>query len=69
MLLNRSPHTDHDDDLELVVDGLVPTHWVLAICAECGHEQPRAEHSHRGCPGCGAQLRHFALHRALRADA
>ena len=48
--------------------GLIRTHWALAVCVVCGHEQPRGENSRATCPGCGAQLRTFALYRELRAD-
>ncbi len=51
------------------VHGLVRTHWVLAVCVVCGHEQPHGEHSRVTCPGCGAQLRSFALYRDLQAAA
>jgi hypothetical protein len=57
------------EDLELVpLDGLVRTHWSLAVCVVCGHEQPRGARCRASCPGCGAQLRTFSLYRALRAD-
>jgi hypothetical protein len=49
------------------LDGLVRTHWSLAVCVVCGHEQPRGEHSHASCR-CGAQLRTFPLYRGLRAE-
>ncbi len=49
-------------------DGLVRTHWSLAICVACGHEQPRGEHSHASSCRCGAQLRTFPLYRQLRAE-
>jgi len=50
------------------VDGLVRTHWSLAVCVVCGHEQPRGERSRASCPGCGAQLRNFPLYRGPRAE-
>ena len=57
------------EDLELIpLDGLVRTHWSLAVCVVCGHEQPRGERCRATCPGCGAQLHTFRLYRALRAD-
>jgi predicted RNA-binding Zn-ribbon protein involved in translation (DUF1610 family) len=46
----------------------VRTHWSLAVCVVCGHEQPRGEHNRATCPGCGAQLRIFALYRDLHAE-
>jgi predicted RNA-binding Zn-ribbon protein involved in translation (DUF1610 family) len=66
MLLNGSPAPSPLPDSERL-DGLVRTHWSLAVCVVCGHEQPRGEHSRASCPGCGAQLRIFALYRELRA--
>ncbi len=56
-----------DDDVR--VDALVRTHWSLAVCVVCGHEQPRGEQCRASCPGCGAQLRIFALYRDLQAQA
>jgi hypothetical protein len=50
------------------LDGLIRTHWSLAVCVACGHEQPRGEHNRASCPGCGAQLRVFPLYRDLRAE-
>ena len=50
------------------VDGLVRTHWTLAVCVVCGHEQPRGERCRASCPGCGAQLRTFPRYRQLRAE-
>jgi hypothetical protein len=47
---------------------LVRTHWVLATCAACGHEQPRAERCQARCPGCGAPLRTFRIYRELEAE-
>ena len=63
---NRNPASDEEE--RVCVDGLVRTHWVLAVCVVCGHEQPRGEHARQTCPGCGAQLRSFALYRELRAE-
>ncbi len=65
MRLNRSQPVLEEP---VPVDGLLRTHWVLAVCVVCGHEQPRAEHARSSCPGCGAQLRHFPLFRELRAS-
>ncbi len=53
---------------EVRVDALVRTHWALAVCVVCGHEQIRGERSRASCPGCGAQLRMFPLFRDLRAE-
>jgi len=50
------------------VDGLVRTHWALAVCVVCSHEQPRGERNRASCPVCGAQLRTFPLYRQLRAQ-
>jgi predicted RNA-binding Zn-ribbon protein involved in translation (DUF1610 family) len=50
------------------VSGLLRTHWVLATCSTCGHEQPRAERCHARCPGCGAPLRTFRIYRELQAE-
>ncbi len=63
----NEPLSVHDAEL-IPLDGLVRTHWTLAICVICGHEQPRGEHARAVCPGCGAQLRSFALYRDLRAE-
>ena len=68
MLSQHHSQPVHTPDRESV-DGLVRTHWSLAVCVVCGHEQPRGEHSRASCPGCGAQLRTFPLFRALRAEA
>jgi hypothetical protein len=51
------------------VTGVIRTHWTLAVCVVCGHEQPRGERCRASCPACGAQLRMFALYRDLRASA
>jgi rubrerythrin len=67
MLLHRNP-PQVDDPERVPVDGLVRTHWALAVCVVCGHEQPRGERSRASCPGCGAQLRTFPLYRGLRAE-
>ena len=63
----RSPAAD-DPAAAMPLAGLIRTHWALAVCVVCGHEQPRGENSRATCPGCGAQLRTFALYRELRAD-
>ena len=52
----------------MLLNGLVRTHWSLAVCVVCGHEQPRGEHNRATCPGCGAQLRIFPLYRDLHAE-
>ena len=62
---NQQPPSPPPDTEPL--DGLVRTHWSLAVCVACGHEQPRGEHSHARCR-CGAQLRIFPLYRGLRAE-
>jgi hypothetical protein len=67
MFSHRNPQPVHSPDQESV-DGLVRTHWTLAVCVVCGHEQPRGEHCRATCPGCGAQLRTFPLYRQLRAE-
>ena len=67
MLLNRNPAPSPLPGTERL-DGLVRMHWSLAVCVVCGHEQPRGEHSRAICPGCGAQLRIFALYRDLHAE-
>ena len=66
MLLNGNPAPSPLPDSERL-DGLARTHWSLAVCVVCGHEQPRGEHNRASCPGCGAQLRIFALYRELHA--
>jgi hypothetical protein len=65
------PHSNREtlDGERVPVDGLVRTHWALAICAACGHEQPHGENHRATCPGCGAQLHAFALYRELRIPA
>lgn len=68
MLSHRDSQPVQEADRESV-DGLVRTHWSLAVCVVCGHEQPRGERSRASCPGCGAQLRTFPLFRTLRAEA
>jgi len=68
MLSHRDSQPVQAADRESV-DGLVRTHWSLAVCVVCGHEQPRGERNRASCPGCGAQLRTFPLYRALRAEA
>ncbi len=67
MLCHRDSQPVQEADRESV-DGLVRTHWSLAVCVVCGHEQPRGERSRASCPGCGAQLRTFPLFRTLRAE-
>ena len=54
---------------ELRLDGLLRTHWTLAVCPRCQHEQARAEHCTAPCPGCGGPLRAFALYQSLTAAA
>jgi predicted RNA-binding Zn-ribbon protein involved in translation (DUF1610 family) len=67
MLADHRPPAESSADAQPVA-GLVRTHWVLSVCVVCGHEQPRGENSRATCPGCGAQLRSFALYRDLRAS-
>jgi hypothetical protein len=67
MLADRRPPAESSADAQPVA-GLVRTHWVLSVCVVCGHEQPRGENSRATCPGCGAQLRSFALYRDLHAS-
>jgi len=67
MLAHPSPPSSPPPDTQ-PIDGLVRTHWSLAMCVVCGHEQPRGERSRASCPGCGAQLRTFPLYRELRAE-
>jgi predicted RNA-binding Zn-ribbon protein involved in translation (DUF1610 family) len=67
-----SPHPNPQESVPadmLPVAGVIRTHWTLAVCVVCGHEQPRGEHSRASCPGCGAQLRVFTLYRDLHANA
>jgi len=68
VLLNGNPASPSPPPDTEPVRGLVRTHWSLAVCVVCGHEQPRGEHSRATCPGCGAQLRTFALYRQLQAE-
>jgi hypothetical protein len=65
MLLHRNSPVADD---EVRFDALVRTHWSLAVCVVCRHEQVRGEHQRATCPGCGAQLRSFALYRDLQAQ-
>ena len=67
MLSHRNAQPVDSRELQ-PVDGLERTHWTLAVCVVCGHEQPRGEHCRATCPGCGAQLRSFPLYRQLRAE-
>jgi hypothetical protein len=67
LLADRRPPAESSADAQPVA-GLVRTHWVLSVCVVYGHEQPRGENSRATCPGCGAQLRSFALYRDLRAS-
>ena len=60
---NSSPVTAPGDQR---LDGLVSTHWALAICPGCGHEQPHGENHRATCPGCGTPLLSFPLYRELR---
>ncbi len=46
---------------------LIRTHWALAICPRCEHESVQAEHCEASCPGCGRQLRRFALYQETTA--
>ena len=47
---------------EQLVDGLLLTHWTLAVCPRCQHEQARAEH-------CTAPPRApAAAHRCARSS-
>ena len=62
---SQQPTTPADT---LPVAGVIRTHWRLAVCVVCGHEQPRGEQCRASCPGCGAQLRTFALYRDLHAS-
>jgi predicted RNA-binding Zn-ribbon protein involved in translation (DUF1610 family) len=68
VLLNGNPASPSPPPDTEPVRGLVRTHWSLAVCVVCGHEQPRGEHSRATCPGCGAQLRTFPLYRQLQAE-
>ena len=52
---------------ELAVDGLLLTHWTLAVCPRCQHEQPRGECCAARCPGCSGPLRTFALYQSMTA--
>ena len=67
MHLNRNPASSPLPDTERL-DGLVRTHRSLAGSAVCGHAQPRGEHNRAACPGCGAELRIFALYRDRHAE-
>lgn len=67
-----SPHPNPQESVPadmLPVAGVIRTHWTLAVCVVCGHEQPRGERSRASCPGCGAQLRVFTLYLDLHANA
>jgi hypothetical protein len=68
MLSRSSSHPPAVPGDTVPVAGVIRTHWTLAVCVVCGHEHPRGEHSRACCPGCGAQLRVFALYRDLRAS-
>jgi predicted RNA-binding Zn-ribbon protein involved in translation (DUF1610 family) len=64
---NSAPPTPAGAPTEHPVGGLIRTHWVLSVCAVCGHEQPRGENSRHTCPTCGAALLAFPLYRDLTA--
>jgi hypothetical protein len=68
VLLNRNPAPSSPPPDTERLHGLVRTHWSLAVCVVCGHEQPRGEHNRATCPGCGAQLRVFPFYRDLHAE-
>ena len=68
MQLQPNEPRDTEEAQRVSVDGLLRTHWTLAVCVLCGHEQPRGERCRATCPGCGAQLHAFRMYRALRAE-
>ena len=48
-----SPHPNPQESVPadmLPVAGVIRTHWTLAVCVVCGHEQPRGEHHARELP-------------------
>lgn len=47
------------------LQGLLRTHWMLAVCPACGHERVHGEHHHATCPSCAQALHSFALYRDL----
>ncbi len=65
MYLQANSPPAADDSRPLA--GVLRTHWMLAICVVCGHENVHAERHRATCPGCGATLNSFQLYRDLQA--
>jgi rRNA maturation endonuclease Nob1 len=67
VMATQQPRYEQAEPGPVAVDGLVRTHWMLAICPGCGHERVHGERHHACCPACGGQLRSFRLYRDLTA--